>query len=341
MKRLLAVLLVTLALGAVMAGLAWREAQAWLSAPLPVPAEGKVFVIDPGSTLGSVAHDLESAGVLAQPRWFVWLARWRQSAGAIQAGEYLLSPGTTPDELLEQFTGGRVVQHTFTIIEGWSFRQLREALQTAPLLEQSLAGVADDAVMRELGFEDQHPEGRFFPDTYAFPRGTTDAALLKRAHDRMQRELAAAWGERAEDLPLANPEEALILASIIEKESSLDSERDAIAGVFVRRLRRGMRLQTDPTVIYGLGDAYDGNIRRDDLQRDTPYNTYTRKGLPPTPIAMPSATSLAAAVAPREGTALYFVATGDGDGAHYFSDTLEEHNAAVQRYLKKLRSRPR
>ena len=341
MRRWLAVLVVALALGAALAGLAWREAQAWLATPLPVPAEGVVFVIDSGSTLGGVSRDLEAAGVLAQPRRFVWLARWRKSAGAIQAGEYRLSPGTTPDALLAQFTSGRVVQHTFTIIEGWTFQQLRGALREAPLLAQSLNGLSDDAVMRELGFENQHPEGRFFPDTYAFPRGTTDAALLKRAHERMQRELATAWDRRAEGLPLANPDEALILASIIEKESSLDSERDAIAGVFVRRLRRGMRLQTDPTVIYGLGDAYDGNIRRGDLQRDTPYNTYTRGGLPPTPIAMPSAASLAAAVTPREGTALYFVATGDGDGAHFFSDTLEEHNAAVQRYLKKLRSRPR
>ncbi|MEM9057888.1 MAG: endolytic transglycosylase MltG [Pseudomonadota bacterium] len=332
--------LAVVALGAGLGGAAWRTGSAWLAAPLSIDGDGVVFEIAPGSGLRAVAADLGRSGVLDKPEWFVWLARWRQQAGALKAGEYRLQPGTTPAALLEQFTAGRVVQHSFTIIEGWTFRELRARLAASPQLEHALAGLSDAQVMEALEKPGQHPEGRFFPDTYAFPRGASDLALLRRAHARMERELEAAWAERADDLPLTSADEALVLASIVEKESGLASERPAIAGVFTRRLRLGMRLQTDPTVIYGLGEAYDGNIRRDDLQRDTPYNTYTRHGLPPTPIALPSAAALAAAVQPSEGKALYFVATGSDDGSHYFSATLEEHNAAVQRYLKTRRSRP-
>ena len=229
--------------------------------------------------------------------------------------------------------------HAITFIEGATFADVRKTLAAHPAVRQDYAAREDSAIMVALGAPGTHPEGQFFPDTYRFARDTSDLELLGLAHRRMKEELANAWTRRAPDLPLASAYEALILASIVEKETALEVERAQIAGVFVERLRRGMRLQTDPTVIYGIGAAYDGNIRRSDLVRDTPYNTYTRAGLPPTPIALPGAESLAAAVQPQITGALFFVATGAGDGSHYFSKTLVEHNEAVRRYLKELRAR--
>jgi UPF0755 protein len=215
-------------------------------------------------------------------------------------------------------------------VEGWTFRQLLSALRRHEAVRDTLDGLSDEAIMARLGYPGKHPEGRFLPETYQFPRGTSDLEFLRRAYDGMQRALAAAWQGRAEDLPLDSPHEALVLASIVEKETGLASERARIAGVFVRRLRRGMRLQTDPTVIYGLGEAFDGNLRRRDLAADTPYNTYTRAGLPPTPICLPGKAAIEAVMHPAHGTSLYFVARGDG--SHQFSDTLEAHNRAVQKY---------
>jgi UPF0755 protein len=225
------------------------------------------------------------------------------------------------------------VQHALTIIEGWTFKQLMAAVRRHQALTQTLAGVEEQEVMSRLGLEAMHPEGWFYPDTYHFPKGTTDAEFLRRAHQRMTTFLQTAWEKRDKDLPLDSPYQALILASIIEKETGVPSERSKIAGVFIRRLRKGMRLQTDPTVIYGMGERYDGNIRRRDLVTDTPYNTYVHKGLTPTPIAMPSGMAIEAALHPEDGTALYFVATGDG--GHHFSNTLEAHNEAVRKYQLK------
>ena len=237
-------------------------------------------------------------------------------------------------QLLEMLVQGRAVQHSFTLIEGWTFRQLRQQLARLEPLAQTLAGQPDAEIMRQLGQSGLHAEGRFAPDTFFFQRGQRDLDLLRRAFEEQQRRLTQVWEQRQAGLPLKTADQALILASLVEKETGLASERPEIAGVFIRRLQLGMRLQTDPAVIYGLGDAFDGNLRRADLQADTPYNSYTRAGLPPTPIAMPGRAALLAVVRPASGTALYFVARGDG--SHQFSATLDEHNRAVARYqLKK------
>jgi UPF0755 protein len=257
----------------------------------------------------------------------------------LKAGEYDLQPGLTPRGLLALLSSGQVLLHSITFIEGSTFADVRNALVANDAVRNDNGSRSDADIMRALGEPELHPEGQFFPDTYRFPRGTTDLELLTIAHRRLQDELRKAWEHRAPALPFASSYEALTLASIVEKETALERERAQIAGVFVERLRRGMRLQTDPTVIYGMGVAYDGNIRRTDLSRDTPYNTYTRPGLPPTPIALPGLASLQAAVQPDVSGALFFVATGAGDGSHFFSKTLAEHNSAVKRYLRELRRR--
>jgi UPF0755 protein len=264
-------------------------------------------------------------------------ARLTQRDHSLKAGEYQLQPGLTPIKLLELLNSGNVLLHSITFIEGSTFADMRKVLAQTPTVVSKYAAATPEEIMRVLGQARVHPEGQFFPDTYRYPRHTTDIELLGMAFRRMQQELNTAWETRAKDLPLATPYEALILASIVEKETGLDSERPQISGVFVERLRRGMRLQTDPTVIYGMMAKYDGNIRRTDLLRDTPYNTYTRAGLPPTPICLPGLDAIRAAVQPDNTGALFFVASGNGDGSHYFSRTLAEHNAAVKRYLKKLK----
>jgi UPF0755 protein len=282
---------------------------------------------------------LNARGLLDQPQvWALW-ARFTGRAGGLKAGEYELKPGLTPKTLLELLSSGAVLLHSVTFIEGSTFADVRNALLASHEVRNDYAERSASDIMGALGDPGQHPEGQFFPDTYHFARGTSDIEILGMAHRRMKDELAAAWKARAPDLPLASDYEALILASIVEKETALDRERPQISGVFVERLRRGMRLQTDPTVIYGMQEAYAGNIRRQDLTRDTPYNTYTRAGLPPTPIALPGADSLRAAVQPDVTGALFFVATGAGDGSHYFSKNLAEHNEAVRRYLRTLRQR--
>ena len=251
----------------------------------------------------------------------------------IRAGEYHLSPGLLPGGWLDKLAAGDVIVHHFTIIEGWTFRELREALVGEPLLESPQTGLGDAELMSLLGHTEQNPEGRFLPETYQFTRGDSDMDLLNRAWNAMDTALAETWENRRELLPLDSPYALLTLASIIEKETGLAHERARISGVFIRRLEKGMRLQTDPTVIYGLGAAFDGDLRYRDLERDTPYNTYTRNGLPPGPIALAGKAALQAAANPAKGEELYFVAVGDG--SHHFSKTLEEHNRAVDRYQRR------
>jgi UPF0755 protein len=339
MRRLLRILAILIVLGAIAVGaLAWWGNQ-WLQQPIAGLQERTTFEVPRGAHMRSVATTLHGRGLLDQPDvWIVWARLMRRDV-ALKAGEYELQPGLTPKGLLMLLSSGQVVLHSITFIEGSTFADVRNALVANEAVRNDNRERSDDEVMRALGEPQLHPEGQFFPDTYRFPRGTTDLELLMIAHRRIQDELRKAWESRAPDLPLASSYEALILASIVEKETALERERAQIAGVFVERLRRGMRLQTDPTVIYGMGLTYDGNIRRADLSRDTPYNTYTRPGLPPTPIAMPGLESLQAAVHPDASGALFFVATGAGDGSHYFSKTLAEHNLAVTRYLRELRRR--
>lgn len=312
-------------------------ARHWLAQPLPIGPEPAIVEVQPGQSLTAVTRELAARGLVRHPRLLALYGRLIRADSRMHAGEFAIAPGTTPQGLLQAFVGGAVVQHSVTIVEGWTFGDLRRALAGVPTLRHVTREMTDAQVMRELGEEGRHPEGQFFPDTYLFGKGTRDIDVLRQARERMRRELAAAWEQRKPDLPLADEHAALILASIVERETGVADERPRIAGVFVERLRRGMRLQTDPTVIYGLGDDFDGNLRRADLERDGPYNTYTRAGLPPTPIALPGAGSLRAAVQPDERGELFFVATGTGDGRHVFSKTLTEHEAAVRQYLVRYR----
>ena len=310
---------------AVGAAWAWRA----LHEPLALPQSGLMYTVQSGAALSTVMNELAAAGATGHPQLISWYSRIRGSATRIHAGEYLLEPGLTGITLLEKLSRGDVFLHQFTIVEGWRLEDLLGALKSHPAVvahDRDAAGI-----MAELGEPDTPAEGQFLPDTYSFPKGTTDLEILRWAHAALVARLDAAWAARAPDTVLKDPYEALILASIIEKETARDDERNRIAGVFVRRLLNGMRLQTDPTVIYGLGAAYDGDIRKRDLEADTPYNTYTRSGLPPTPIALPGRASLEAAAQPAPGDELYFVA--DGNGRHTFSATLEEHIQAVDRML--------
>jgi UPF0755 protein len=296
-----------------------------------------VLEISSGTSLQGVALSLAERGVLAHPRSFSVLGRLTGKAGRIQAGEYEIQAGTTPLELLDQLVEGQVKLHSLTIVEGWTLWELMEALSAHCAVEQTLDSVDQSELAMMLELESDHPEGQFSPDTYRFPRGTTDIAILQQAHSLLRHKLAQAWESRSPNLPYYSPYDLLILASIVERETALDEERPLVAGVFVRRLDRGMRLQTDPTVIYGLGESFDGNLTRKHLNTDTPYNTYTRRGLPPTPIGLPGEPSLLAAANPDQGRAIYFVATGDENGSHFFTETLEEHNSAVAKYLARLR----
>jgi UPF0755 protein len=322
-----------LLLASLLGAWAWMQYDSFRQTPLAIGPDGLVYEVRRGASLGAVARDLEAMGVIGNARYLEWYGRYTGQAELIRAGEYRLDGALLPDSLLALLVSGRTVTYSLTLVEGWNIRQVRAAIAAHPVLVQTLAGVDDAGLMERLGRPGEHPEGRFFPETYHFSRGTTDVEFLRRAMQAMDRELEAAWAARAEDLPLDDPYQALILASIVEKETGLAEERRDIAGVFARRLRLGMRLQTDPTVIYGMGERFDGNIRRRDLREDTPYNTYVHAGLPPTPIAMPGRAALRAAVDPAPGKALYFVSRGDG--SHVFSATLEEHNAAVRKYQLK------
>jgi UPF0755 protein len=316
----------------------WRQyVHHWLNEPIATLTAPVTFEVAPGTSLGAVARKLEVARLIDHP----WI--WRRHAIAeglgkrIQAGEYRIVPGSTPAGLLDQFVAGDVILHALTLPEGWTFRQALAVIQAHPAISAELEGLTDVQLLERLGSRRQHAEGLVFPDTYRFPRGTTDRELLLQAYTRLERELQDAWSKRARDLPLESPYEALVLASLVEKETAAPDERPLIAGVFVNRLRRGMRLQTDPSVIYGLGAKFDGNLRRGDLVADTPYNTYTRAGLPPTPVALVGREALHAAVQPAKTDALYFVATGLGDGRHLFAESLAEHNQNVSRHIANLR----
>jgi len=321
----------------------WRGYITFTNAPLLTAGtamETPAVLVERGDSFPRVLSKLRQAGVNHGHRLY-WrlLARELDVAGRIQVGEYALDPELTPRTLLLRLRDGAVIRYRFTLVEGWNMHDLRAALAAAQPLAQTLHTLDDAALMARLGRAGVHPEGRFLPETYLYARGESDLDLLRRAADALDRALAEAWASRADGLPLATPDEALVLASIIEKETGLAEERAQIAGVFVRRLRLGMRLQTDPTVIYGMGSAFHGNLRRVDLTTDTPYNTYTRAGLPPTPIAMAGVAALQAALHPAPGDALYFVAVGDGSGRHVFSPTLAEHNRAVAAYVRRYRQR--
>ncbi len=340
-----AIVLIVVLLGLAVAAAAlwgWQRYQAFQSQPLPGLHPEQSVQVRRGDSFHNVLTRLRGEGVTAG-RDLEWqlLARQLDAAGKLKVGEYALEPGvTTPRSLLQNMRAGRIIQYRFTIVEGWNMRQLRAALEAATPLLHEATQLDDAALMAKLGHPGEHPEGRFLPETYVYSRGDTDLDVLQRAYDDMDKALAKVWATRADDLPLTTPYQALTLASIIEKETGIAEERPEIAGVFARRLALGMKLQTDPSVIYGLGSAYDGNIRRRDLTTDTPYNTYTRTGLTPTPIAMPGRAALEAATHPAPGDALYFVALGDGSGRHVFSATLAEHNAAVRAYLNRMRRPP-
>lgn len=321
----LAVLVAALAYGA------YAYWQSRLDAPVAI-AEPTLYEVPRGASYHRIVADLAEQGIIAEAWPYKVLARVSQDdLPQLRAGEFMIEPGMSGRELLSLLSSDRVVTYSLTIPEGWTFDDMRGALADAPKLVQSTGDMSNEEVMAELGHPDQHPEGRFFPDTYSYHKGISDLDILHQAYERMQAELNRVWETRDDGLPLDSSYEALIMASLIERETGVDGERREIAGVFVRRLERGMRLQTDPTVIYGMGDEYQGNITRADLRRATPYNTYVIDGLPPTPIALPGRAALEAAVDPAEGDTLYFVAKGDG--SHHFSRTLSEHNAAVRRYI--------
>lgn len=292
--------------------------------------EEQTFTIKSGSNITSIAQKLSLEKIIDDPWLFILMARIKGVDTSVRAGEYRLQAEYTTSDLLEAFTKGVSIQYSFTIIEGWTFRQMLKAMDKNPVLVKTLENKTNEEIMAALGHPGQHPEGQFFPDTYSFPKGTTDIAFLKRAYQLMQQHLSYQWKNRSEDIAVKSSYEALILASIVEKETGAAFERPLIAGVFTQRIKKNMRLQTDPTVIYGMGDDFDGDIRFRDLKKDTPYNTYTRKGLTPTPIALPGLDSIKAVLHPADTKALFFVSKGDG--THQFSETLDEHNQAVSKY---------
>ena len=332
MKKLLLILSLLFLVAAGLAWTGWERYQRFVQTPLAIPTEGHVYLLNPGTSGTEIVAQLTKWG-FTQAVW-QWKLLMRLEPHVYRTGEYQLAAGMKPRDVLKLLSSGKVIQHRITLVEGWTFREFMEALAANDVLKHKLDPEGMDEWAAYLSEMDlAHPEGWFLPETYQFTRGDSDLDILIRSHAAMKEALNQAWESRYIDLPVNTPYELLTLASIIEKETANDDERRRIAGVFTRRLKKGMRLQTDPTVIYGLGESFDGNIRRRDLQADTPYNTYTRHGLPPTPIAMPGKASLAAAASPEPGEELYFVA--DGSGGHSFSITLEEHQAAVKKLIGK------
>ena len=305
---------------------------AWVQSPLDIPVASVDLSIEPGSSARQVAVDVAQAGVRVQPVLLYWWFRLSGKARSIKAGSYELPAGTTPRSLLQKLVQGDEALRSVTLVEGWTFKQVRDALRKADQLKPTSQTLSPAEIMEQLGRPGNHPEGRFFPDTYTYSKGSSDLAVLLRALHAMDKKLDAAWSQRNRTSALQTPDQALVLASIVEKETGKASDQALISAVFNNRLVIGMRLQTDPTVIYGLGETFDGNLRRIDLQTDTPYNTYTRTGLPPTPISMPGKAALLAAVQPAPSKALYFVARGDGTSQ--FSNSLDEHNRAVDKYQR-------
>lgn len=298
--------------------------------PIHLEQPTQDLVLKHGTSLRGVAQQLVREDVLREPWSFILLVRVQGKAGEIQAGNYQLAQGMTVSDLFQMISRGNTVQRSITLIEGWTFRQMRAALNDHPDIRHLSMHLTDAEILTQIGAEETHPEGLFFPDSYYFSSGMSDLEILQRAYQTMRKKLDIAWRTRDGGLPYRSPYEALVMASIVEKETGRGDERPLIARVFLNRMRLGMRLQTDPTVIYGMGERFDGNLRRKDLQEDTPYNTYTRAGLPPTPIAMPGLAAIEAVLHPAQGDALYFV--GKGDGSHAFSKTLSEHNRAVSRF---------
>lgn len=288
------------------------------------------YEVAPGMGLGEIARDLEHRGVIE--RWFylAGLGYMHDKTDKLKAGEYEFTAPVTPMQLIDKMVAGDVVGYSLTVVEGQTFRQMMNTIHNHEALTHTLVGLSDEEIMAQLGWPGEHPEGRFYPDTYHFPRGMTDVKFLQRAYHTLSERLETEWQNRSPNIPLETPYEALVLASIVEKESALSSERKEIAGVFTRRLQKGMLLQTDPTVIYGMGASFDGDIRRTDLRADTPYNTYVHPGLPPTPIALPSGEAIHAVLHPEQGDSLFFVSRGDG--SHVFSATYEQHKEAVREY---------
>lgn len=331
MKRLLPFLMAFLLLTVLGSAAFWQHYQRFLQSPMQLEETGLVIDVKPGANIRSVASWLQQQGVTRMD--WRWRLLGRMHKDTIKTGEYQLLPGMTPPALLDLLASGKVINYRFTIVEGWSLKQLLGALRADPVLLQTIDEVPDPDQLE--GLPAGNMEGWFLPETYVFVRGDSDLKILRRAYNDMQASLQTVWAGRDTGLPYETPYELLIMASIIEKETAIESERGDIAGVFVRRLLKRWRLETDPTVIYGLGDAYDGNIRRKDLKTDTPYNTYTRRGLPPTPIAMPGLASLEAAAHPASGDSMFFVA--NGQGGHVFSSKLEDHNKAVREMIKRHR----
>lgn len=326
-------LMLALLVGVAAAWLIHDDYRRFVRTALAVGPQEPILEVKSGDSFDHVLRRLRRVGIREGHDLYWKALAWESGVVTrLQVGEYSIGHGLTPERLLDKLERGAVIQHRFTIVEGWTFRELRLALAKEAALEQTLPGLPDEEVMRLLGAGGEHPEGRFLPETYNYTKGIRDIDLLRRTHLAMRQALAEAWERRKPDLPLKTPYEALVLASIIEKETGVARERPEIAGVFVRRLRLGMKLQTDPTVIYGIGSAFDGNLTRRHLQEPTPYNTYTNFGLPPTPIALPGKDALRAALDPAPGDALYFVSRGDG--SHVFSASLAEHNRAVNRYQR-------
>ncbi|GLQ97486.1 endolytic transglycosylase MltG [Dyella mobilis] len=312
----------------------WRDFTRFGATPLHVAAQGESIDIGRGTSFKDIVHQLRAEGLsTSTPFYWRLLAERMGVAGRLHAGEYAVVPGITPSQLLANMAQGKVMQRNVTIVDGWTFRDVLQALSKADKLKHDAEGLDDAAIMRKIGAPDEKPEGQFLPETYAYVKGDSDLDVLRRAHEAMTRTLATLWAQRASDLPLAKPYDALILASIVEKETGRADERARVAGVFIRRLQKNMLLQTDPSVIYGMGTSYTGSIHKSDLTNDTPYNTYTRLGLPPTPIAMPGKPAIEAALHPAAGDALYFVARGDG--THVFAATLQEQNKNVACYQLK------
>lgn len=332
-------LFVTLLVALVAFAFVWQHYASFSRTPMNSPTSAQRVVVERGNGMPQLLRSLRALGITSgfDVEWQL-LARQVGAAGKLQAGEYALKPGMSPSQLLVDIRDGKVVSYRFTIIEGWNIRDLRAALAKARPLVSTIQDMDDAALMKALGHAGQFAEGRFLPETYRYNTGDTDLAVLKQAYKAMDAALTEAWKTRIQGLPFQNRDEALTLASIVEKETGLASERPMIAGVFVRRLQKGMRLETDPTVIYGMGSEYKGNIRKTDLQKDTPYNTYTRTGLPPTPIAMPGKDALKAVTRPAAGESVFFVAAGDGTGRSLFASTYAEHQANVREYLARYRA---
>ncbi len=313
--------------------LAAAAAAWWATAPILTAGQpAQPFEISSGSSLGAAADQIDAAGVPLNRTLFILLARLSGKGAKIKAGSYELKPGASPLALLDQLVRGEHAQEALVIIEGWTFRQMRDAIAAHPGLRHDTVGLSEKELLAKVAPGNKAAEGLFFPDTYRFAKGASELQIYRQAHQQLARRLEKAWAERDPSLPYKTPYEALIMASIIEKETGAEAERSLVAAVFINRLRIGMLLQTDPTVIYGMGDKFQGNIRKRDLQTDTPYNTYTRAGLPPTPISLPGAAALAAAFNPARSDALYFVSRGDGSS--HFSTNLNDHNRAVNKYQR-------